>query len=354
MPHSPIDELEARVDTTVLTAEELTVEAGKVEEFANAIGNVDRIHRSASDATARGLETVPAPLTFTRVSYFDRYRPDDGPTSLVETFDLGFDPRYTVHGEQAYEFERPVCVGDVLTGRSTLTDVYQREGGDGNTLTFATVLTEYVDDRGAPLVTVHSTFVETRDPDAAPDATAQDQTDTMEPGQVTGNRPRGSERIERRSLDDRIVLDDVETVESAGSVTEGMELPTSVVNDLCVEDFVRYAGASGDFHPLHYDRDVAERTGREAPVAQGMLIAGIASATVTRWLGIERIRSFSTRFTDIVWEGDSVSVTGEVDDVSEDPSGMTVEVNLSVTAEDGREVVTGSATAAFARREAPS
>ena len=159
MPERPLDELEELVGTSRVTVEDLTVEAGKVAEFAGALRDERSLHRDAENASEQGFERIPAPLTFTQVGRFEHYQSadmDDG----IQGFNLGFDPERTVHGEQEYEFERPVLVGDTLTGTTTLTDVYERESGD-KTLTFAVLTTEYRTDDGELVVTERRTAIET-------------------------------------------------------------------------------------------------------------------------------------------------------------------------------------------------
>ena len=156
MAEKSIEELESMVGTSVVTVEDFAVEAGKVEEFARAVKDDNPAHRDAEAAEAQGFDRVPAPLTFERVSSFPRYRTADG-----RGIDLGFAQEYTIHGEQAYEYERPLQVGDVLTGTTTLTDVYQREGSRGGTMTFAVLETEYATQDGEVVLTASSTVIET-------------------------------------------------------------------------------------------------------------------------------------------------------------------------------------------------
>lgn len=159
MPSQPLEKLQSLVGTSVVTTEGLTVEAGKVEEFARSIKDDNPVYCAGSTAEQRGYEAVPAPLTFTRTKLFPRYRPkgiDD-----YHGFDLGFDRRRTVHGEQRYEFERPLYVGDVLTGTTTLVDVFQREGSRGGTMTLAVFETEYTGESGELVLSEESTVIET-------------------------------------------------------------------------------------------------------------------------------------------------------------------------------------------------
>lgn len=159
MPSRSLETLQDMVGTSVVTTEDLVVEAGKVEEFARSIKDENPVYREKSVARDNGYETVPAPVTFTRTVLFPWYRPEG-----VETyrgFDLGFDEEYSVHGEQHYRFERPLLVGDVLTGTTTLTDVFQRDGSRGGTMTFAVLETEYTDEDGKLVLVDESTIIET-------------------------------------------------------------------------------------------------------------------------------------------------------------------------------------------------
>ncbi|MFB6311060.1 MAG: MaoC family dehydratase N-terminal domain-containing protein [Salinirussus sp.] len=164
MPSKSMAELEELVGQSQQVVEDFEIEAGKVEEFARAIGDDNPAHRSSNAARSQGFERVPAPLTFTRVAYFPRYRPDgvDG----IRPFDLGFDPERRLHGEQAYEFERPVRVGDVLSATVTLVDVYQREGS-GGTLSFAEFELEYFDANGELVLTERNSVIEAPSPEEA-------------------------------------------------------------------------------------------------------------------------------------------------------------------------------------------
>ena len=144
------------VGTSVVTVDGFEVEGGKVEEFARAVKDDNPAHRSQEAAAEQGFDRVPAPLTYARVSSFPRYRAVDG-----RGIDLGFRREYSIHGEQAYEFERPLQVGDVLTGTTTLTDVYQRDGSRGGTMTFAVLETEYRDENDELVLVDRATAIET-------------------------------------------------------------------------------------------------------------------------------------------------------------------------------------------------
>ncbi|MFI8633805.1 MaoC/PaaZ C-terminal domain-containing protein [Microbacterium sp. NPDC077663] len=102
---------------------------------------------------------------------------------------------------------------------------------------------------------------------------------------------------------------------------------------------VRYAGASGDFNPIHYNDAVAERVGLPGVLAHGMLTMGLAVETVVGWLGDSgRILDYGVRFTrPVVVDTDSgadVTVVAKVGAVDDDA----VRIDLTVS-HDGTTVL---------------
>ena len=80
----------------------------------------------------------------------------------------------------------------------------------------------------------------------------------------------------------------VETERAPGTHDASEPSPTATprtVGPLGVADFVRYAGASGDFNPLHYDEATARAAGFRSVFAQGMFSAGVLGAYVADWFG---------------------------------------------------------------------
>ncbi|MFT4234084.1 MAG: MaoC/PaaZ C-terminal domain-containing protein [Microbacterium sp.] len=89
------------------------------------------------------------------------------------------------------------------------------------------------------------------------------------------------------------------------------------------ESLVRYAGASGDFNPIHYRDDVARRVGLEGVLAHGMLTMGIAIGTITEWLGDPaRLIDYGVRFAKPVFvdaeDGADVAVVAKVGRLDDD------------------------------------
>jgi peroxisomal enoyl-CoA hydratase 2 len=130
------------------------------------------------------------------------------------------------------------------------------------------------------------------------------------------------------------------------SVKVGDEIPKFVVEGVTRPDFVRYAGASGDFVPLHYDQTFVEAAGIPTVFAQGMYTAGLLSKALTDWCGLDNVRQFKVRFATRVWPGDVVTCTGKVTSKSEKNGEKIVEGELIVLNQKGEPAIRGSFRAA--------
>lgn len=120
----------------------------------------------------------------------------------------------------------------------------------------------------------------------------------------------------------------------------GASRTTVLVENLTRTRIVQYAGASGDYNPLHTDERFAkEIAGYPGVFAHGMLTMGMTARAVTDWVGEERLTRFGVRFTAQVWPGDTLTAVVTVTAVEDD------EVTLEVTTrnQDGTVVLAGTA-----------
>ena len=115
-----------------------------------------------------------------------------------------------------------------------------------------------------------------------------------------------------------------------------------VVDNLTRTQLVQYAGASGDYNPLHTDEVYATQVaGYPTVFAHGMLTMAMTGRVVTDLFGADKVTRFGARFVSQVWPGDTLTVTATVGDVG----GGTAELALSTTNQKGEEVLSGYATA---------
>ncbi len=133
-------------------------------------------------------------------------------------------------------------------------------------------------------------------------------------------------------------------------VKEDDPLPEVRVDGLTRTDFVRYAGASGDFNPIHHDQTFAEASGNPTVFAMGMLNAGILSRVVTGFAGRPNVRRFKVRFATRAWPGDHVICSGRVTRKLEQDGEKRVEGELIAVNQKGETLITGSFVAALPSR----
>jgi acyl dehydratase len=115
--------------------------------------------------------------------------------------------------------------------------------------------------------------------------------------------------------------------------------PAYSYGPLTLTDFVRYAGAAGDFNRLHHDDAYARSAGLPGVMAHGMLSAGLLASFVTRWFGPGSVRRFKVRFREKVFPGDTLTAEGKVAGTVD--GGYALE--LALKRDDGTAVVVGTA-----------
>jgi acyl dehydratase len=117
--------------------------------------------------------------------------------------------------------------------------------------------------------------------------------------------------------------------------------------------FVRYAGASGDLNPMHYDDALARSAGYPSAFAQGMLSAALLATFATDWLGAHTIRRFGVRFREQVWPDDVLTCSGLVAGVVAGHEGDRVSVELTGIRQTGGVAITGTAEFLIPRNASP-
>ncbi|MEP6624013.1 MAG: MaoC/PaaZ C-terminal domain-containing protein [Acidimicrobiia bacterium] len=132
-------------------------------------------------------------------------------------------------------------------------------------------------------------------------------------------------------------------------ISVGDRAPDLVIENLSRTHFVKYAGASGDFNPMHHDDTIATQMGNPSVFGHGMLTAGLMARVVKDWFGPEALRKFNVRFAKQVWPGETLTFTAVVSGVRPDADGGLIDLELQATNQDGEEKLAGAATAAVAK-----
>lgn len=119
-----------------------------------------------------------------------------------------------------------------------------------------------------------------------------------------------------------------------------------VVDNLSRTQIVQYAGASGDYNPLHTDEIYTTQVaGYPTVFAHGMLTMGLTGKMLTNYVGDGTLTKFGVRFTNQVWPGDTLDARATVAAIREEGGVTLVDLTLSTVNQDGKEVMTGNATA---------
>lgn len=117
-------------------------------------------------------------------------------------------------------------------------------------------------------------------------------------------------------------------------------------HELTRTDLVRYAGASGDFNPMHHDEVKAQAAGMPSVFGHGMFSAGFLASALTDYVGEGTLTRYAVRFTKQAWPGDvlqtKIAITG-VD-------GAAVDLRCELVTDKGVTVITGEASAQLPSR----
>ena len=132
----------------------------------------------------------------------------------------------------------------------------------------------------------------------------------------------------------------------ASELSKGDNYEEVVVSDLSRTQIVQYAGASGDYNPLHTDEVFAKEVGGYPTVfAHGMLSMGLTGTMLTNYVGDGRLTKYGVRFSRQVFPGDTLTASATVEAVREEDGQHFVDLTIATRNQNGDEVVNGSATA---------
>lgn len=125
------------------------------------------------------------------------------------------------------------------------------------------------------------------------------------------------------------------------ALREGDEAPV-VSHKLTRTDLVKYAGASGDFNPMHTDEVAAKEAGLPSVFGHGMFSMGLLGRAVTDWAGVGNLKTYGVRFTKQTWPGETLSTRIVVSAKEETDEGKIVVAEVALLNQDGEVKLTGS------------
>jgi acyl dehydratase len=132
-------------------------------------------------------------------------------------------------------------------------------------------------------------------------------------------------------------------------VKEGDEGPVKT-HTLTRTDLVRYAGASGDFNPMHHDEVQAKAAGQPSVFGHGMFSMGLLATAVTDYVGVGNVVHYKVRFVKQTWPNEVLSTSVQVTGKRAEGGRHLVDLDVRLVNADGEEKVVGEATAAVTSR----
>jgi acyl dehydratase len=124
-------------------------------------------------------------------------------------------------------------------------------------------------------------------------------------------------------------------------INAGDEAPV-VSHRLTRTDLVKYAGASGDFNPMHTDEVAAKEAGLPSVFGHGMFSMGLLGRAVTDWAGAGNLKVYGVRFTKQTWPGETLSTRIVVTGKEQTDEGNIVVAELTLLNQDGEVKLSGT------------
>jgi acyl dehydratase len=132
-------------------------------------------------------------------------------------------------------------------------------------------------------------------------------------------------------------------------VKEGDAAP-DFSHQLTRTDLVVYAGASGDFNPMHTDEVAAKEAGLPSVFGHGMFTAGLLGKALTDYVGIGNLKTYKVRFTKQTWPGETLTTKITVAAKRDEGGEHLVDLECQVVNQDGESKLQGEATASLPSR----
>jgi acyl dehydratase len=130
----------------------------------------------------------------------------------------------------------------------------------------------------------------------------------------------------------------------------GDAIPKLVKSPVSHLQLVRYAGASGDFNPLHTDPKIGESIGIGGIIAHGMLIMGFVGQMLSDYVGPTALRKFGVRFKGMTRLNDQITCTGTITEKYEADGEARIAGKVQAVDQNGDVKVTGTFVAALPHR----
>ncbi|MCB1145686.1 MAG: MaoC family dehydratase [Leptospiraceae bacterium] len=125
---------------------------------------------------------------------------------------------------------------------------------------------------------------------------------------------------------------------------EDQEIPSLTVGPVKHMDLVRYAGASGDFNPIHTDPEFAKNVGLPGTIAHGMYVMAILGRMCSNWAHPAQIKNYNVKFKGMTMPGDKIVCSGKIKKKKEEDGQKLLIVSLQAANDAGEVKVAGELT----------
>ncbi len=128
------------------------------------------------------------------------------------------------------------------------------------------------------------------------------------------------------------------------TVSEGDKIPSIKKEPVTQLQLIRYAGASGDFNPIHTIPDYAKEAGLDGTIAHGMLTMGMLGQMISGWVGVLPVVKYGVGFKAMTKLGDVLTASGEVTKKYETDDGRFIDCAVQIADEQDEVKVEGKVT----------
>jgi acyl dehydratase len=114
------------------------------------------------------------------------------------------------------------------------------------------------------------------------------------------------------------------------NIVVGYEIPEVIIEPLQQKDLIKYAKASGDYNPIHLDKNFANNIGFDNVIVHGMLIMAHLGKSIANSITISYLKHFSVQFSSITTLGEKLICSGQVIKIEKDKEKKIISLNLKV------------------------
>ena len=114
------------------------------------------------------------------------------------------------------------------------------------------------------------------------------------------------------------------------NILVGHEIPETIIEPLQQQDLIKYAKASGDYNPIHLDKNFANNIGLDNVIVHGMLIMAHLGKSIANSMTIPYLKHFSVQFSSITTLGEKLICSGQVIKIEKDKEKKIISLNLKV------------------------